>query len=339
MKAKGAVGELLERSPFISAIVDAEGTIALASGALEKLLGREPRVLSDLKELFGDGSSWRSVRDHIWNAEGEWLVAPLRDSTGTAHPASWRSDPLSGGNVLLSAMVYTAGKGGDVPVFGLTEYMAGAADRERARVAAFLHDRLGQELTGLKMLTASLRRKISQGDDGTEAGDLADELAELAAGCLSQIRELSHSLMSVDFRRTTLERALEQLVESMTTSEVEVGLTFERLPSSISPGKARATFGIIREALTNALRHSGAERVEVRVWALDGDLNAEVRDGGRGFDADGLTEDAACGLLLMRERALAQGMELRVRSDEGMGTVVSCMVPGAFGGCGEDRAE
>jgi signal transduction histidine kinase len=338
LQATGTLAAILERSPFISAIFDSEGSAVLCSGALEHLLGRKPGAFSDLKPLFGSDSAWRTVMDHLWNAHGEWLVVPAVDSAGNPHPVTWRSDPLEGGHVLLSAVVHTAGNMSGAPMLhGLTEYLADAADNQREKVAEYLHDNIGQDLTGLKMMASALRKRLRAEGAGDEVAAIAEELADLAESSLRHTRELSHALMTIDFRETPLTTAMERMLSTVSTSRIPVSLEADSLPRSIPPHRARAVYNIAREAVTNALRHSGADSIEVRLRLVEGDLQMQVRDDGDGFDPGDTSLGDNYGILLMRQRALANGLELDIRSQQGRGTVVSCRVPEVIeGGTGEE---
>jgi signal transduction histidine kinase len=81
---------------------------------------------------------------------------------------------------------------------------------------------------------------------------------------------------------------------------------------------------VVQEALTNARRHSGAERVSVALRRDGGDLVAEISDDGRGFDPQ---SSSGVGLSSMRERAAALGGRLEVESEPGHGTAVRLRVP------------
>jgi signal transduction histidine kinase len=81
---------------------------------------------------------------------------------------------------------------------------------------------------------------------------------------------------------------------------------------------------VLREALTNARRHSGAGRVTVSLRTEGEELVAEVSDDGRGF---GPEADPGGGSKSMRERAAALGGELRVESEPRRGTTVRLQVP------------
>ena len=81
---------------------------------------------------------------------------------------------------------------------------------------------------------------------------------------------------------------------------------------------------VLREALTNARRHSGAGRVTVSLRTEGEDLIAEVADDGRGF---GPEAEPGGGSKSMRERAAALGGELRIESEPGRGTTVRLRAP------------
>ena len=328
MQPTGLLAAILERSPFVSAIFDSGGSAVVCSGALRQLLGREPVSFSDLRPLFGSDSAWRTVMDHLWNAQGEWLVVPVVDSKDNPHPITWRSDSLEGGHVLLSAVVHTAGEVSGAPMLhGLTEYLSDAADSQRKEVAEYLHDNIGQDLTGLKMMAFALRKRLRSEGVDEDLMETAGEIADLAENSLRQARELSHALMTIDFRETPLITAMERMVSTVSTPDVRVNLEADTLPRRIPPQRARAVYNIAREAVTNALRHSGADLVEVRMRLIEGDLQMEVRDDGRGFDPGDTSLGDCYGMLLMRQRALANGLELDIRSQRDRGTVIRCRVP------------
>jgi two-component system sensor histidine kinase UhpB len=76
---------------------------------------------------------------------------------------------------------------------------------------------------------------------------------------------------------------------------------------------------MIQEAITNACRHSGAERISVSLKIDGDDLFVEVSDDGRGF---GPETPPGVGLSSMRERAAIIGAELQIQSEPGRGTSV-----------------
>jgi signal transduction histidine kinase len=97
-----------------------------------------------------------------------------------------------------------------------------------------------------------------------------------------------------------------------------VDVSDQRFPPAI---EASAYF-VVAEALTNVVKHSGAERAEVRASAGDGVLQVEIRDNGAG----GATPDGA-GLVGLDDRVSAVGGRLRVESPPDGGTLVVAALP------------
>ena len=90
-------------------------------------------------------------------------------------------------------------------------------------------------------------------------------------------------------------------------------------------------FRVVQEAVTNAIRHASARRIEVSVRATFGGLEIAVRDDGTGFDARAALESPATGkalgLLGMQERARMLGGVMRIDSSTGRGTSVRVQIP------------
>jgi signal transduction histidine kinase len=109
------------------------------------------------------------------------------------------------------------------------------------------------------------------------------------------------------------------------SDEREIRLIVEEgFPVSL-PGKESVdVLRVLQEALTNARRHSGAGRVEVRLRTENQDVLAEVVDDGRGFDPASVR--AGVGLSAMRERIEGLGGKIEVRSRPGEGTKVTVTV-------------
>jgi signal transduction histidine kinase len=121
---------------------------------------------------------------------------------------------------------------------------------------------------------------------------------------------------------------------------LECDLAFEsgRSAARHLPEIEVAIYRIAQEALTNVVKHAGAERVEVRIADPDSDeghVLIEVTDDGRGFDPG--DADRGFGLLGMRERVTLVRGELELQSRPGKGTTVTARIPVARR-AGGDRA-
>lgn len=192
---------------------------------------------------------------------------------------------------------------------------------ERRTLSRELHDDIGQQVTAIKLAALALQ-------DEADAARRADIIAEIVGATdqtLSKVRDLSLLLRPPQLDALGLEAALRwQAGVMFRNGPPQLGLTIEPLPVRPSPDAELACFRIAQEALTNALRHARAQRVDLTLALRGGRLELDVRDDGRGFAADAA---AGLGLVTMRERAEQLGGELRIESAPGGGTRVRATVP------------
>jgi signal transduction histidine kinase len=198
-----------------------------------------------------------------------------------------------------------------------------AADEARARWARELHDETLQGLTGARMvLSAGAAR-----DDPAALRAAAETADAHLAEEVRKLRDLIAELRPAALDDLGLGPAIESLANRQARIggfAVEVALELarnDRLPRDTET----ATYRIVQEALSNAVKHSGAQHVSLRVSHRSGAVAIEVTDDGSGFDP-GRARDGF-GLSGMRERALLAGGELTVTSEDGGPTSVTAVLP------------
>jgi len=214
---------------------------------------------------------------------------------------------------------------------GLAKAVWKVQEDERRRLARELHDGLGQTLTALTHQLERLQQKLGEGDSrelGTGLGD-AVETARLA---LNETRELSRLLRPPVLDDLGLPAALSWLARTLEQrTGLRVELTLDGLEARLDPELETLVFRIVQEALTNVLRHAGADRASVDVSRAPGVLHLRIADRGQGFDADatlvGHEAASGSGLRGMRDRVELFGGRLELASEAGQGTVVSAAVP------------
>ena len=192
---------------------------------------------------------------------------------------------------------------------------------ERARMARDLHDGALQDLT-YALLEAQVVRMLNSNPD--LEGRLTDEIEALKS-TERRLRAAVYDLRLGGEMGKSLTGLLEALVEEsrQMSPGYEVRLAVGGGLPEASPGEAGVeVLRVLREALSNARRHSAATRVLVSVG--ESELVAEVLDDGRGFVPGG---PSGVGLKSMRERAAALEGTLEVDSEPGAGTRVRLRVP------------
>jgi signal transduction histidine kinase len=149
-----------------------------------------------------------------------------------------------------------------------------------------------------------------------------DEMAKVA---LDSTRNLSAELRRSE-AEDNLTRALRDLLEVAVPPGIQARLSVEG-DESLVPGHVRGQlFLILREAVRNAVTHSGCIRIKVGLEIIPDKVVGSVEDDGRGFDAQG-TGSASVGLRSMKERTALLGGEFRLAPEPGVGTKVVAFIP------------
>jgi two-component system sensor histidine kinase UhpB len=196
-----------------------------------------------------------------------------------------------------------------------------AQEEERTRVARDLHDEVNQSLTGLLLRLEAAREAAPP--------ELEAELAEtkaLANQAMRELLSLARQLRPTALDDLGLAAAVAGQVEQLAHGEIEAEIEIDGDFSDLSDDAQLVVYRVAQEALSNAARHSGADRVEVRLRRLSSDgVELVVGDDGRGFAFD--ESEGGLGIGGMRERALLIGGELTIESRPGRGTTVRLAVP------------
>lgn len=203
-----------------------------------------------------------------------------------------------------------------------------AQEEERRRIARELHDETSQSLTSLMMGL----KLVEEARNPEEARSRLEELRGLVEGTLRGVHDLARQLRPSALDDLGLVEALTRyMVEARVKSGIDVvlevaGSRSRRLPSEVET----SLYWIAREALTNVLRHAGAQRVDVILEVLSDQVSLIVEDDGCGFEVERKTgPDSDCGLGLfgMRERATLIGGTFSVESRIGAGTTIFVRIP------------
>jgi signal transduction histidine kinase len=198
-----------------------------------------------------------------------------------------------------------------------------AQELERGRLARELHDETGQALTSILLGLKSIRSARTEADaDKAEA-----DLRGLIVQALQDVRRLAVELRPTALDDFGLAAAVERLAETFEErtgihTALQANLPDGRLPIDTET----VLYRIVQEALTNVIKHAGAERVSIVLTERDGAVRAVVEDDGRGFAADDVRDDAL-GVVGMRERVALVGGTLEVESAPGAGTTLAAYVP------------
>lgn len=216
----------------------------------------------------------------------------------------------------------------------ISERAINAQEEERVRIARSLHDDTAQSISMLIIQLERLGNILPAG--APELAHRVEDAQKVATKLLENLRKVIWDLRPsiLDdlgllaairwFARTNLE-AGGITVEFLDGSEVV------RLPSHLET----MLFRITQEAVSNIIRHAGAQKASVHLWAEEASVCLEIKDDGRGFDIEktvgGALYRKQLGLLGIQERISLVGGEMELESNRGSGTCLRVRVPRPVG--------
>jgi signal transduction histidine kinase len=198
-------------------------------------------------------------------------------------------------------------------------HLALVADRER--IARDLHDAVIQDLFGVGLSLQAMAMRL---DDEAEAGKLVESVDRLDEAIRS-LRSFVFELQTVDAGPSAGDHLARFVAGLPVPDGIDVAVSIASDLGHVEARRLKEIEHIIQEAVSNAVRHSGADRVEVRVDPGPTALGVVVSDEGVGFDPDQAIR--GFGLDNIRDRAERAGGHLDVESAPGAGTTVRVELP------------
>jgi two-component system sensor histidine kinase UhpB len=194
-------------------------------------------------------------------------------------------------------------------------------EAERRRLAAELHDQLGQHLTAIVLQIDRMAERAPPGLRGELVG-LRQDVGE----GIEEVRRLARQLRPEALDTLGLVPALTNLVERFAErTDVRIVRSLTRELPDLGDEEELVLFRVAQESLTNAMRHAGASTIDVRLECDADRVRLLVRDDGIGIP-DGRGRDG--GIRTMRERAVSVGGQLDIEAGGGLrGTEVCLELP------------
>ncbi len=204
----------------------------------------------------------------------------------------------------------------------LTQQLHARIEEERTAVSREIHDDIGGALAAVKFDLSWIARRSTD--------DAVIERVHQATGTLQQALDASQRIM-LSLRPAILDEglvpALQWLVNSFRKrTEADVVFRCDKDALNLASEIQSVAFSVVREALTNVVKHAQAHKVVVDVSDQEGVLTVEVSDDGVGLAPKALAKTTSFGILGLRERAQSIGGWLDV-SSSGPGVSVILTVP------------
>lgn len=205
----------------------------------------------------------------------------------------------------------------------LTRHSLAIQEEARRTLAQEMHDEVGQSLTAIKMMSALIP------ESAEKRAQAALEIQRLCDRLFGVVRSIIHHLRPMMLEDLGLKAALDDLVEHWRSIDPTIHISihchesFERLTEE----NALEIYRIVQEALTNTVRHAGANEAVVRIQPCDPKhLLLTVSDNGKGLASEGVSR-RGFGLLGMRERVASLDGSFDLISKPGQGLEIRIILP------------
>ncbi|MCX6966802.1 MAG: PAS domain-containing protein [Verrucomicrobia bacterium] len=309
-----------------------DGRLQLANPAFAAMLGKSA------DEILGAEVA-QIRRLELGGMVGERNAAVL--ASGVAQTFEFSEITASGlRTVLITKGIYRDASGEALGVFGMVRDISAfreieqeiidATDREKQRLGRELRENFCQHLVGISLLGNVLHEELSR--TGIEQADFARQIASLVKEVVSEVRTLEKRLSVAHLEQGEgLVEALEDLAEQVRSGgQIEAVFRGPNTKPMLEPQTAMYLFRIAQEAVHNAVTHSHARLLQIRLTTKRNAVVLSVRDDGVGFSKD---EDAdfearsRIGFSIMHCRTRAIGAKLEIRHLRRGGIEVISTVP------------
>jgi len=203
-----------------------------------------------------------------------------------------------------------------------TRYVLLASERDR--IAREMHDGVVQSLFSISLGLEVCKRQVYT--DQSACARRLDELQQHLNTSMSELRRFIYDLRPAKLTELGLVGATEYWVREVTLGRgIRGRVTVEGKAPHLTPSQEACLYRVAKEAVSNVVRHSGADRFDVRISFTSESARVEIRDSGKGFDACVVGEGSArqIGLVSLAQRVEREGGDFSVESVLGEGTTVS----------------
>ncbi len=297
--------------------------------------GKESIIYEHVRNPARRKEVWQGeIFDHASDGTGFWLdvtLMPIVDYKGTLYQyLVICTDITKRKNTERELILLTEEKirRQDVEQKIISYSILNGQEKERKRIAAEIHDGIGQMMTSMRMKLEMIEQKNKGlSEDLPEINDLLQSIINETKKICS---DLLPSVLD-DFGLSAAVRELQKLCESSSNMEFEIEDQLEKakLPREVEI----CVFRILQEALNNAIKHSSGSKIFVHVSSDAHCVHLMVQDDGKGFYFDErriLSREFVTksnGLRNMKERAELLGGNFNVTSEPGKGTIVQLEIP------------
>ena len=206
-----------------------------------------------------------------------------------------------------------------------TKAIINAEENERKRIAAELHDGVGQMMSAAKMNLSAFENDIEFKDEAQKV--TFEKLIGLVDESCKEIRSVSHQMMPNALLKSGLASAVKEFLDKIDNRIIKINLHTEGLRERLDSNVETVLYRVIQECVNNVIKHSGANNLDISLIKDADGIAATVEDNGRGFDINDKQKFEGIGLKNISSRVAFLKGTVDFDSSPGKGTLVAIHVP------------
>lgn len=201
-----------------------------------------------------------------------------------------------------------------------------AEENERKRIAAELHDGVGQILSAAKLNLSTLGSHIN--NSSPQASLPYTTSIELVDDAVKEIRAISHNLMPNALVKSGFVAAVKEFVSKLNNSEkLKINLEITGLQQRLEQTTETILFRVLQELVSNIVKHANANQISIQLVQHENEITLMVEDNGIGFDTSSKDEMNGLGLKNIQSRIAFLNGHFNIDSAPGKGTTVVIEIP------------
>lgn len=200
-----------------------------------------------------------------------------------------------------------------------------AEERERKRIAADLHDGVGQLFSTVRLNLGSLMERVTV--NKPEDAALAQKTIAMVDESCKEVRSIAHQMMPNILLKTGLASAVKDFISKIDAEKLKVTLETSGLNERLSNNIEIVLYRVIQECVNNVIKHARANRLDIQLDRNETEISVTVEDNGRGFDTTDSAKFEGIGLKNILTRLAYLKGTADFSSSPGRGTLVAIYVP------------
>jgi two-component system, sensor histidine kinase LadS len=192
-------------------------------------------------------------------------------------------------------------------------------EEERKKIAAELHNSVGQNLSVIKNSISMLKKK-------TDFASNLQDINDTVSGTIEEVRNISYGLRPFHFDLVGLSQSIRSLIEEVAcSSEIRFYKNIEDIDGQLSKEAEINLYRVVQESLNNIIKHSKATETQVNIKNVSASIHIEIQDNGAGFGKQQI--NMGLGLIGIKERINIIGGSINIKTEALKGTNILISIP------------